>query len=145
MFEDNIIYCIFFCSVIINLYGWYGALESRVQRGELPSASPIDPVQYITYNKELFTSVASSERLFVFAFLVMVHTLVETTPPPTQASVTPAVFPLYPVLGTIVGVVLVILVIVLLVAIACVFGRRRSKPKSKNRFVCKCISQFLAI
>lgn len=119
-----------FCSVIIGLYGWFGSLDSRMQRGELESAERIQPVQYIDYDERLFSSVSLSERLYVFAFSISVQE--EVTATPTLVTAVPTAFPIYPVLGAIVGAVLVVLVLVLLVVTVCVFGKRRNQSKEKR-------------
>ena len=118
-------------SVIIGLYGWYGALDARMHRGELEVATPVSPVQYLTNNKMVFSRVSLSERLYVFAFSVSLY-MEPTTTTPTSVTEAPAEFPVYPVLGAIVGVVLVVFVLVLLLVSVCVFGKRKNQPKQKR-------------
>ena len=104
-------------------------------RGELESASSIQPVEYIDYDEMLVRTVTRSQRLFVFAFSVSEVVVTEEVVSTTAASEASSEFPIYIVLGSIGGVVLAALILVLLVAVVCVFGKRRSQEKEKGLVV----------
>lgn len=120
----------FSCSINVGLYGWYGGLDSRNERGELSSNSRIPPVEYIIYDEDLFNEVANSDGLFFLTFSVDLREKTVVTTPTVQ-TVSAASFPVNTVLGVGVAVVLAVLVVVLVIVLVCVFGRRRNKPKNK--------------
>jgi hypothetical protein len=119
-----------FCRFRVALFGWYGRLDSRENRGELESTASIEPVRYITYEEPVFQEVANSVRLEVFRFRVTLDarpTIPATTQPPESAQALPVTL----LLGVGVAVVVAALVVILIVALVCVFGRKRNQPKNK--------------
>lgn len=115
----------------MEVYAWYGTIGSRDDRGELSSSSIISPVQYITYDEDVFNRAAESTRLEFLTFSV---TLQEKPTPmiTTAATNPPATIPVNLLIGVIVTLVVVVLVVLMVIALICVFGRRRNQPKKKK-------------
>ena len=114
----------------MGLYGWYGNLDSRGNRGELASRSGIQPIQYVEYDEAQFREAAGSTRLEFLSFSV---TLQEKEPPQatTADPESPTEFPIVLVLSVSAGVVVFVLLVCLIIALVCVFGRKRNQPKNK--------------
>ena len=123
----------------VSLFGWYGQLDSRENRGELSSIAPIEPIRYIDYDELLFREVASSSQLEFLQFGVTLDKRLTTTAPQaptippvtTQPTTAPQALPVSLLLGVGVAVVVAALVVILIVTFVCVFGRRRNQPKKK--------------
>ena len=114
----------------MGLYGWYGNLDSRGNRGELASSSDIQPVQYVDYDEVQFREATQSTRLEFLSFSV---TLQEKEPPQatTADPESPTEFPIMLVLGVSAGVVVVLLLVCLVIALVCVFGRKKNNSRKK--------------
>lgn len=122
-------------SVDVIVYGWYGEIEPRDNNGEL-SDDP-QPVQYVQYDEETFTTVADSNNFNPLIFGVEFKPNTETTQSPqtdgsTQQPGDPR-FPIETVLGVAVGGGLGVMVILLIIVLVCVFGRRRGKDKPRKK------------
>ena len=119
------------CRFEVGLYGWYGRIDSRENRGELAVANGTSPIRYITYDEDLFREVSQSTRLEFLTFSV---TLLERPTPTTttEPTVAPATIPITLLVGVGVVLVVVVLVVLLIIALVCVFGRRRNQPKKKR-------------
>lgn len=114
----------------VELFGWYGRLDSREDRGELATTG-LDPIRYIDYDEDLFLTVADSTELDPLTFRVNLKkkTVVTTTVTPVSE---PPPLPINLLVGVGVGVVAVILAVLLVITLVCVFGRKKKKP-NKNR------------
>ena len=118
----------------VLLFGWYGQLDSRENRGELSSSASIEPIRYIDYDELLFREVASSPQLEFLRFGVTLDerpTIPPVTTQPTtgpQPTMAPQALPVSLLLGVGVAVVVAALVVILIMTLVCVFGRRRNQP-----------------
>ena len=115
----------------VSLFGWYGQLDSRENRGELSFNASIKPIRYIDYDEPLFREVSSSSQLEFLGFGVTLDERPTIPPVTTQPTTAPQALPVSLLLGVGVAVVVAALVVILIVTLVCVFGRRRNQPKKK--------------
>ena len=115
------------------MYGWYGRIGMRENRGEISSANAngTRAVQYVVYDEELFQQASESTNI---EFLTFAVNLQEKPTPMTTTETTgaPSTIPITLLIGVGVALVVVVLVVLMVIVLVCVFGRRRNQPKKKK-------------